>query len=202
MTEEAAFELLRDASHLGDDDTDASLVKFTGSERIAGLIDERPLELPSRIFFEANIETLKVVDYPINDVGWPIMSQRMRAALLGVGDFPHREIPVVMLDDTAEVKFNRAGEPLPGVAVHGFAAVQITQYSEAFDWERSEYIRDDLFEDQIFQAKKIVLTNVSLPPVFRLAALPQPLLVSAAGRKALEAAGTQGVKFIPLSQVF
>src|SRR6266481_6222731 len=93
-----AFELVWDPSHLGDDDFDATLVPFDGSDRIPGWITARPIAVPERIFFEANVETLKVVDFPINDQNWPIMSKRMLEVLEGVGDFSHRLIPVIMLD--------------------------------------------------------------------------------------------------------
>lgn len=202
MSDEPAFELARDGNHLGDDETDATLVRFNGYDRVAGFIGRRPLDLPERIYFEANIETLKAIDYPFNDVGWPIMSERMRAALLAVGSFQHRIFPVMMLDDTVEPKFDAEGEPLPEVVVRGFAAVQLTEYCDAFDWDRSEYVRNEIFEGQILKADKLVLKNVALPPLFRLSALPRRLLVSAAGRRALEVAGIGGVKFHPLHDVF
>jgi hypothetical protein len=198
-----AFELVWDPSHLGDDNFDATLVPFDGSDRIAGWITARPITVPERIFFEANVETLKTIDFPINDRNWPIMSRRMIAALEGVGDFAHRLIPVIMLDDTVPTKarLDAGGNPRPGVAVEGFAAVQITHYTDAFDWERSEYVKHETLKDRVFKVDKLVLKDVPVPPLFRLSALPGLRLVSAAGRAALEKAGIRGVAFESLSQV-
>ena len=201
--DERAFALEVDGDHLGDDDVDASLVKFEGSSDLVGLIEDRPLmRLPERICFEANTDTLKQVDYPINDQAWPIMSTRMLGVLRAVGDFPHRAIPLIMLDDTVEGKFDAAGPPRLGVANHDFVAVQLTSYTDAFDWDRSEYTRSALADDRILKAKRLVLTDAPLPPLFRLSARPGPLLVSAAARAALEKAGIGGVRFVQLKYIF
>lgn len=194
--DDRAFALEHDGEHLGDDQTDASLVEFEGSDALAGLIDDRPLtRLPERICFEANTATLEKIDYPINDHGWPIMSTRMLDVLRAVGDFPHRAIPLVMLDDTVD-------PPRPGSANRDFVAVQLTGYTDAFDWDRSEYTRSALADDRVLKVKKLVLKDAPLPPLFRLSARPGPLLVSAAARAALEAAGIGGVRFVRLRYAF
>jgi hypothetical protein len=40
----------------------------------AGLIPKQPLLLPTRIYFEANFDTLEVVDYPVNNAGRLLLS--------------------------------------------------------------------------------------------------------------------------------
>jgi hypothetical protein len=204
MSEDSAFELQPDGTHLGDDEFDATLVKFDGSDMTAGLISSRPLEIPEKVFFEANLDTLKTIDYPINDVSWPIMSRRMLDALLSVGHFTHRAIPVIMLDDTVKTgdRLDAAGNPRVGVAgVKDFLAVQVTQHTDAFDWERSEYVPHPTLKNRVFKAKKLVLRGMPLPPLFRLSAMPGPLLVSAAGRAALVGAQMRELRFISLDLV-
>jgi hypothetical protein len=197
-----AFELDTDATHLGDDDTDIRLVRFDGWENTTGLMGTPVLKLPQQIYFEGNFRTLETIDFPIDDVSWPVMSKRMLETLRNVGEFGHRAIPVIILDDTVKDRFDAAGKPRVGVANHEFSAVQLTHYTDAFDWERSEYVRDDLFgDDQVLTAKKLVLKDVPLPPLFRLSALPRPLMVNAAARAALEQAGIKGVRFLASEHV-
>lgn len=200
---DAAYELTPDPSHLGDDDFDATLVRFEGWETLAGLIPQEPLAIPENVFFEANVETLKSIDYPINDASWPIMSARMLAVLNSIGSFEHRAFPVVMLDDTVppEKRFDQSGKPRAGVAVSGFFAVQITKYTEAFDWERSEYDRDEVFPGEVYLIHRLVLRDIVLPPLFRMTARSRPLMISSAGRTALDKAGIRGIEFLPLRQV-
>jgi hypothetical protein len=194
----AAFALDVDAGHFGAHESAASLVKFDGWELITRLMDDRPDKIPQRLFFAGNLRQLKNLDYPRNDQGWPIMSRRMRETLLEAGDFAHRAVPVVMLDHTIANKFDTAGNPRPGVALHGFAAMNLSCYVDAFDWERSEYEPHRRIEGRVQLAHKLVLKDVPLPPLFRLAALPSLLLVSADGRAKLTAAGIRGIRFKPL----
>jgi hypothetical protein len=202
MNDVRAFKLEIDGDHLGDDDTDIRLVKFDGWANTTGLIDTRALKLPPQIYFEGNFVTLRTIDYPISNVSWPVMSKRMLDTLFSVGEFGYRAIPLIMLDDTVTDKFDVAGKPRPGVANYEFSAVQLTHHIDAFDWERSEYVQNELFNgDEVFMAKKLVLKDVQLPPLFRLSALPGPLMVNAAARAALENAGIKGVRFIASEHV-
>ena len=89
----------------------------------------------------------------------------------------------------------------PGVAVEGFCAVQLSDYSDAFDWERSQYDRDEVLPERVSYLDRLVLKDVPLPPLFRLAARPRALMVSAAGREALEAEHVRGITYLPLRQV-
>jgi hypothetical protein len=190
-----AFALDVDAMRLSDNQTDAALVKFDGWELITRLMDDRPDKVPQRLYFAANLRTIRSLDYPANDQGWPIMSRRMREALTSAGEFPHRAVPVVMLDHAAGQKFDVAGNPRPGVALHGFSAMHLTRYVDAFDWQRSEYEPHRRIEGRVLTAHRLVLKDMPLPPLFRLSALPTMLLVSGAGRDALLAAGVKGLRF-------
>jgi hypothetical protein len=203
MSQDPAFQLQADGTHLGDDDFDATLVRFEGWEVMAGLIPSRSLEIREPVFFEANVETLRAIDYPINDVSWPIMSQRMRNVLLSGAQVAHREIQVIMLDDTVKPaeRFHSSSKPRPGVGMEGFSAIQITAYTDAFDWERSEFAPHPRLRNRVVKVSKLVLKDMALPPLFRLSALPGPLFVTAAARAALEAEGIRELKFIPLDLV-
>jgi hypothetical protein len=199
------FELSRDLSHLVDVDSDAFLLRFPGSENIAGWLLTRSYDLPERIYFEADLETLAWNDYPSNNVNWPLMSRRMLDVLLSVAPFPHRFIPVVMLDYRLkwDERFGPDGAPKPEAADYRFSAVQLTEHMDAFDWEHSEYIRDKYLPDRTAGISKLVLKEPpgGFPPLFRLAAAPSSLFISAPAKRDLEEAAVRGVQFSPLDTV-
>lgn len=202
--EDVAYEIYWSTAHLGDDATDASLVKFSGWELSLGLTRPYALELPARVCFQANLRAVASSDYPVNDANWPLMSPRMRSALRGVGLFAHREITVTLLDDriSPEARLGPDGTPRPFVANVDFAAVQLTELTDAFDWERSTYVRHPTLAGRVKTISKLVLRVPSsgLPPLFRLSARSSQLFASAAARRALDDAGVRGVDYWPLSR--
>ncbi len=196
-----AFILSWDTSLVGDEGVTAELVPFKGSADIIGWKILQPIEVPERIFFEANIETVRQVDYPDNDVRWPIMSERMRDILLPHAS-KHRVIPVIMLDDTVPTaKRLQNGIPRPGVAVEGFAAVQLLERIDAMDMDRSTFTPDEDFPGRARDIQKLVFKDTTLPSLFRLSAYPSPLFVSAAARAELDAAGIKGVSYMPIEKI-
>jgi hypothetical protein len=199
-----AYELIPDPTHLGDAEFEAQLVRFRGWDLCAGLIPKEELKLPDPVYFEADLAKVESLDFPINDVCWPIVSNRLLATLREAGDFSHRSVPVVMVERAVaeEERFDEQGRPQSGVAREGFSAIQISEFSDAFDWERSKYEEDEELPEEVCRIQRLVLKAGPLPPLFRLAARPRPLMVSAAGRAALEGAGIRGVSFVPLSQIF
>ncbi|MBX3161337.1 MAG: hypothetical protein KF773_35570 [Deltaproteobacteria bacterium] len=196
-----AFQICSEGIHHPDDLADASLVEFPGSGSVY-FQSTRPLTVPAAIYFAANFETLKTIDFPLVNVSWPVMSKRMLESLRSVGEFEHRAVPVIMLDDTVDEKFDADGQPRPGVANFNYVAVQLTKHLDAFDWARSEYTRAEFAPDYVWSTKRLVLEDVPLPPLFRLVAYERPLFVSAEGRAALEKAGIKGVQYFDSQDAF
>ena len=121
-----------DSSHFVDLDADAWLVKFSGYENIQlALLKE--YNLPEKIEFDAIFDVIQRSDFPINDVGWSIMSQKMLDILLSVGSFPHRVIPLVMVDCEVIGRGGKRSEKED----HRFVAVQLLEHLDIFDWEKS-----------------------------------------------------------------
>lgn len=201
---ERAFILDWDLSHLGDDDYDAQLVHFSGWEDSLNLLLSADQKLPDRILFEANFRTLEKVEYPYNDVRWPIMSRRMLSVLTSLGGFSFREVPVGMLDDRVPTgeRFEPSGAPKAAVTKDGFSGVALDELLELFDYEQSEYEHHPAFPDYISRIVKLILKDVDedYPPLFRLKAFPTILLVSATAKKALEREGITGVEYRALSE--
>lgn len=200
MTEPAAV-LFWDTSHVGDEGVTAEMVTFPGAAS-ASILLTRPLAVPEPVYFEANIETVRQVDYPDNNKNWPIMSERMRALLLP--DAPaHRVIPVSFIDDTvpSDERFD-GNVPRPGVTVDGFAAIQFLERTDAMDMERSEFTPDADFPGRASSVKRLVLKDMPLPSIFRLSAYPGRVLISCAARERLEKAGIKGVQYWDLAKIF
>jgi len=200
-----AYELFWQTAHLGDADWDAELMRFNGWEKTAGLIPMRAFDLPKKIYFNANFDFVKDSDYPVNDVNWPLMSKRMLETLLAVTDFPHRAFPVAMVDSAARrgKRFDESGNPLPGMADERFSAIQLLAYTDAFDWDESEYQQHKYLPDRTSMVTKLVVKEPAggMPALFRLGASPGGLFVSGAGRQALEERGIRGVVFRSPEQV-
>lgn len=194
------YSLSRDNSHLVDVDTDAWLVKFPGAENVH-LSILREYDLPERIEFDAIFDVIQTSDFPINDVGWPIMSKKMLNTLLSVGNFPHKAIPVVMVDCEV-ISYESGAAKRSEKENHCFVAVQLLEHLDAFDWEKSVYEPHPRMSNRVSYIKKLVFkepTN-AFPPLFRLSARPSPLFVSGKARAALEKEGIQGVIFQDLEE--
>jgi hypothetical protein len=160
------------------------------------------LNLPEHLEFYIYEDVLQRSDYPYNDVGWPIMSQRMLDVLLSVGDFSHQAIPLVMLPGRQAVRDGKKIIEVADDAIenHSFVTVQLLEHLDIFDWEKSICERDAEMPSLIKfgSLEKLVLreSDKELPPLFRIkGSLSNRSHVSPKARLALEAASIQGVSF-------
>lgn len=198
-----AYHLLHDAAHLKGTDDDAILVPFEGQDQVCGWVGTRVCQVPNPVLFEANFRITRRCDYPCNDVNWPIMSRRMLETLRNVGEFPHRLVPVRLVDRSVQgpARYCADGTPRPELVDDRFAAVQLIEHIDVVDWERSVFDRYEIGPGIVFYSfDKLVLRLPAggLPPLFRISANEGMLLVSAEARGALESTGIVGVKFRPL----
>jgi hypothetical protein len=161
------------------------------------------LNLPERVEFFTFEDILETIDYPYNDVSWPIMSKRMLDTLLSVGDFRHRAYPLVMLNSDMAIHYDEDGNAqTPEAEYHNFFAVHVLEDLDVFDWENSIYERSERNHNVINGStlEKLVLKEPpnGFPPIFRVDTPPIDirLYVSAEACTALEAAGIRGVDFI------
>jgi hypothetical protein len=191
-----AYILDWDDSHLLDIDYDAFIVKFSGWENTIRLSLTREYDLPNTIKFDAIFDTLKNTDFPITNVRWPIFSNQIWEILKELQSFPHKEIPVVMVDCQV-VSDGQGSTKVSGTENDNFIAVQLLEHLDLLDWENSIVEPSFILPDQIMGVQKLVLkeTTYPLPPLFRLSAYPTALLASSQARMALEQAGIKGVVF-------
>ncbi len=175
--------------------------------RSAGVDPDRWFLWQTRIFdvrepleFVANIEALRGRDLPVPEPStWPVMSRRMLDVLISVGSFARRAIRCVVIDDKVMPADRYDDRGLRrDVTDDRFVVLHLTEHvRDAFPWDRSEYERDDRDPAQVLAVPKLVLRDVPLPPVFRLAPYPRVLFVSAAAKVALEVAKVVGAHFVP-----
>jgi hypothetical protein len=203
MTKNAiVYRLFWDTSHLKGSVYDATLVPFPESGYAMGWVGTKPREVPHPVLFEANFKVTQHSDYPSNDVNWPLMSPRMLDVLRQVGDFPHRLIPVRLVNRRIRgpARHLPDGSLRPEVVDDRFAAVQLTEHIDVVDWERSVFEKTPIGPGTVYSFDKLVLVEPpgGLPPLFRVPSKVSLLLVSAEARRALEAAGIRGVEFDPL----
>lgn len=191
-----AYILDWDDSHLLDIDYDAFIVKFPGWENTIRLSLTREYDLPDRVEFEAIFDTLKKTDFPITNVRWAIFSKQMLEILYNLKTFPHKKIPIVMVDCEV-VSDGQGSTKISGIENHHFIAVQLLEHIDLLDWEKSIVEPSFILPDQVMGIQKLVLkeTTDPLPPLFRLSAYPTAIFVSAEARTALEKAGIKGVIF-------
>jgi hypothetical protein len=205
---ENAYRLIWEHSHMEsyDGEYEMELREFPGLEQIAGLTETTPLELPGPIIFEADFQALTRTDYPTNDRYFPVMSRRMYYAIQSIGPFPHRVIPVAMVDDTSfvfesEQRYFSDGSPKPEVTnFDDFVAIQILERNDYFDFDHSEYERHPRYQDFVRSVDKYVLNEPpdGFPPLFRLTVTPSELFISVKARIALLEAGIRGMAYYPL----
>jgi len=200
-----AYVLKWDLDHLGDDEFDARLMEFSGWKNVGALASTKDYTLPENIYFEANFRTLKKISYPYNSIRWPIMSKKMLKILLSVGTFPHRTIPITMINDTVMTldRYDQKGNYKTEVLNNNYVAIQLLESLDVIDFNKSKVERDEDYPQYIDFIEKLVLKVLpeGLPPLFRIQNYFVPLFISGEAREAVEAANLQeGIKFIPLDE--
>jgi hypothetical protein len=199
--EAIAYDLFWNMKHIKGTVYDATLIPFQGDEQVCGWIRTEQLRVPDPVLFEANVKVTRQSDYPCNDSNWPLMSPRMIETLRTVGDFPHRLVPVRLVDRKARgaARYLPDGSLRPEVVDDRFAAMQLTEHIDAVDWERSTFRQSGVAPGLCYFDKLVLVSPPNgLPPLFRLSSSGGKLLVSAEARRALEAAGIIGIHFLPL----
>jgi hypothetical protein len=204
-----AYRLTWELDHkkFNDREHDMEIWEFPGSDGTTRLMETTVYDLPNPVIFNADFAQLTRTDYPENDVNWPVMSRRMYYVLCSVGDFPHRAIPIAMLDDLAfpydrERCFISHGQPNPEVTnFDDFVAVQLLEHSNYFDFERSEYEPSPNFPEWVRSVDRYILNEPreGFPPLFRLSADAVELFISAEAREALREAGIRGTAYYALN---
>jgi hypothetical protein len=162
-------------------------------------------EHPNPVIFQGYMPVVKHIDYLEADNNWNIMSRRMYETLLSVGDFPHRIIPVAIVDsrEQRENWFDSTGNLRNEICLWNYLAVQMTEHLDIFDYKKSKYWQNDEDEpDRItsFSTYVFKVPENGLPPIFKMKTDSFYTFVSAKAREAMSKAKITGPRFISLQQ--
>jgi hypothetical protein len=205
----SAYRLTWEFDHLEfcNKEYDAEAHQFEGWSETRGFYSTTPYELPDPVIFYTDFDLLAYTDYPCSDADWPIMSRRMYDILIGLGDFPHRVIPIAMIHRRLSNPrkppklFLKDGKPNPELTnFDDYVAVQLLEESDFFDFEHSKYEPNLYFPKWVRSVEKYELKEPvgGFPPLFRLEADSVVLFISETARLALLEAGIRGMGYYNL----
>jgi hypothetical protein len=169
--------------------------------------DIKLFEHPTPIVYKGEIAVVKHIDFPYTDNGWLVMSKKMLEVLKSVGDFSHREIPVIIKQgltyNVMKEWYLKDGNLSDEGALTNYVFVQFTQYTDVFDREKSIFKVSDLVPNRINYAEEHVfrIPSGSLPPIFKIPESPVSTFISGEAREALQKAGISGTAYYPLNGI-
>ncbi len=82
----------------------------------------------------------------------------MLDVLLSVGSFPHRVIPLVMVDCEVIGRGGKRSEKED----HRFVVVQLLEHLDIFDWEKSIYKPHPRLPNRVYSIDTLVLKNLKI----------------------------------------
>lgn len=158
------------------------------------------LDLPKVIPFAADYKVISKTDFPHNSLLLNIFSKKMLETLLTVASFNHRTVPVTMYDHLElEVYHIEQGARLKDLKEHNhdYVALQLMEYTDVFNFEKSIYEKSDIFEGMIKSIDKLVFKQPEngFPPIFKTEEETMYLYISEQAKIALEQAGINGCVF-------
>jgi hypothetical protein len=161
-------------------------------------------QMPAELVFIGFDDLFNYTDYPYlqNIRLWPIMSRRMLAALLSVGNFSHQIIPVIFKHVNSALSTQDERQSISAEDNHDFVIVQLLEYSDLFDRDKSDYTIEhskNLVGEpvELMHVSEVVLKEPisGFPPIFRIKENETYLYVSVEAKEALEKFGIKGLSF-------
>ena len=195
------YKLLHEYEHLIDMDFDASFEPFKGDDIIGfNMLGEEEFVMPNVVYFRANFNTIpQNTDFPITDLTFPIISNRMITILENVKPFKKRVLKTIMVDDTYLGEYlNKKGEVLDGVKIDSsYYGVQFLEFTDAFDKNNSIYKPMRSNPDMPGVIKKLVLKEPQngFPSMFKIKENLSLTFISEEARIALESNHIKGCVF-------
>ena len=178
-----AYEILSDTYRLGEDDFDCRVLREPQSKAVSWCGQDVP-DIRSAVLV-GDTARLDQVDFPANQLGWPIASARLWIALGRPG------VPFAV---TA-----RTEQEGPEVLVGRFVVFHLAPVKGLMDLEASVWDEDSVFPGEVGLIRELRFTaGAALPAVFRLYEAPGRLFVSRRRRIRLLDVPCVGVRFAPV----
>ncbi len=154
---------------------------------------DEPIQIDEPVQFTGFFPTILKTDAPMAETDYPLFSRKFLDVLESVGSVGGQVFKTQIEDDVLDG--GNLDYPL-GRITDRFVLIQFS-HLDILDLEKSTYSRLDEELRMVGGLSEVVLKIPleGLPPAFRLRASASHILVSAAAKEALEAAGIQGVIF-------
>lgn len=204
-----AYQLMRDSSSKNEDlGFHAEVVPFEGMEQVCTSMSDpsEPIEFPNPVELVGLLSTLRLTDYPMIDQGWPLMSKRMVEVLKSVAPLPHYVLPTRIVEGRVgstltegHSRFNEQGNLKPEFYTDDYVLLQITEFFDVLDLERSVYRRYNSDINTVSGLNDAFFKDIGqeYPPIFRIPHSPVDLYITEAAKQALEDACIKGCWIIP-----
>jgi hypothetical protein len=203
-----AYELMHETETINEDlGYHAQVVPFEGFEQVSIAMSDpsETVHFPNPVEFQGLLSTVRQTDFPVIHEGWPVMSKRMVEVLESVGSFPHRVIPVRILDGDigrslaeGNRRFDEQGNFKPEFYTDNYVLLQLAEHLDAMDLERSVYSRYHSKANMVSGLRKPFFKDIGreYPPIFRPLHSPTDLFITKKAKQALEASGIQGFRLV------
>lgn len=205
MREEVAYSLDWELDHFENYQLDWQhdlVCQFYAGLSRSAIFDIERFETFGPLIYTGYPDIVRQIDYPFTNNGWPVMSRRMYNTLLAAGSFPHRALPVAVIDCRVPNSewYDSQRKLREEITDRNFVAIQLTELLDIFDWQNAKYTVDEEQPDLIVDVEEYLfkLPETGLPPLFRIKGDTTPLFISALARKILKDANMSGPRYISL----
>lgn len=181
-----AYELHWEYRHLVDENEDCSVIEFEGLEELRfklGGIEKCSTD--KKIILQGNFSIIpNISDFPVNDIGIPLMSRKMISILEEDKLVTLNKLDVIIIDDAyLGSLFNEVGDFMPGLSVNnGYQFIQVLNFTKVFDRNNSTFKILKSNPDKIGVISKLVLSEPinGFPSIFRIEEKPSLLFINEA----------------------
>lgn len=173
---------------------------FNKSSMLSGkFLTIKEFELKEQLLFYSDFSLLPEIDFPNNDLVIPIASEKMLNIIKNVGVVNLRLFPVTLFDFTDLEPFDENGKLKSHVnKLTNYSSFQFTEYTDALDYEKSEFGYSIFDPNKIVNVIKTVLkSDCKTPPMFRINYSPD-IFITEDLKMAFEKGGIKGCKYYPV----
>lgn len=170
------------------------------SDIAVDLISTRAFKTPEVLFFASDYKIIPAIDFPKNDIGLTIFSNKMLRIFTNLGDFKFRSLPTIMFDHKEMEAYHiEEGELLEDLKKRNedYIAIQLMEFADTFDRDNSIYEEHFINPERVGDIDKLVfrVPENGFPPLFKIDEIATKLFVSEQVKNALEAANIKGCEF-------
>jgi len=186
------YELNWERSHLVDENEDCSVVVFDGLEefrfQLGGIQKYSSI---NRIILQGNFNIIPdKTDFPVVDLGLPLMSNKMLSILEEGYDKVFNKVDAVIVDDTyLGSLFDEKGQLIENVPKNiDYKFFQILSYTDVFDRDQSLFKPMRSNPEKIGIINKLVLREPpnGFPAIFRIEEKPSMLFINESTKNKFE----------------